>query len=76
MRPYLAAQARTGGSEVAAIGVAQEYQNVFAATRREDRGRTGNQVWYSFYKAGLVGWKLPKHTSAAQRGLGLRGSTG
>ena len=40
-----------GRSGVAAIGVAQEYQNVFAATRREDRGRTGNQVWYSFYKA-------------------------
>jgi hypothetical protein len=31
MRPYLAAQARTGRSGVAAIGVAQEFQNVFAA---------------------------------------------
>jgi hypothetical protein len=31
--------------------VAQEYQNVFAASQREDRGRTGHQVWYSFRKA-------------------------
>jgi hypothetical protein len=51
MRPYVAAQAGTGRSGVAAIGVAQEYQNVFAAHRREDRGRTGNQVWFSFVKA-------------------------
>lgn len=51
MRPYIAAQARTGRSGVAAIGVAQEYQNVFAATQREDRGSTGRQVWFSFYKA-------------------------
>ena len=51
MRPYVAAQAKTGRSGVAAIGIAQEYQNVFAATRREDRGYTGNQAWFSFYKA-------------------------
>jgi hypothetical protein len=51
MGPYVAAQAKTGRSGVAAIGVAQEYQNVFAATRREDRGYSGNAVWYSFYKA-------------------------
>jgi hypothetical protein len=51
MRPYLQRQAATGCPGVAAIGMAQEYQNVFAATRREDRGDTGNQVWYSFYKA-------------------------
>ncbi len=51
MGPYVAAQAKTGRSGVAAIGVAQEYQNVFAATRREDRGHSGNAVWYSFYKA-------------------------
>jgi len=51
MRPYVAAQARTGRSGVAAIGVAQEYQNVFAAHQREDRGQTGNQVWFSFTKA-------------------------
>ena len=31
MRPYLARQAATGRSGVAAIGVAQEFQNVFAA---------------------------------------------
>src|SRR6476469_9566019 len=35
MRPYLARQARTGRSGVAAIGIAQEFQNVFAATKRE-----------------------------------------
>jgi hypothetical protein len=51
MRPYVAAQARTGRSGVAAIGVAQEYQNVFAAHQREDRGATGHQVWFSFTKA-------------------------
>jgi len=51
MRPYLARQARTGRAGVVAIGVAQEYQNVFAASQREDRGRTGNQVWFNFYKA-------------------------
>ena len=40
MRPYLAAQAKTGRSGVAAIGVAQEYASVFTGTEREgfDRG--------------------------------------
>ncbi|UQX12288.1 hypothetical protein [Candidatus Mycobacterium methanotrophicum] len=33
MRPYLAAQARTGRSGVATIGVAQEFQNVFTAPK-------------------------------------------
>jgi hypothetical protein len=47
MRRHLAAQARTGRSGVAAIGIAQEYQNVFAATRRNN----GNAVWFSFTKA-------------------------
>jgi len=51
MRPYLQRQAATGRSGVAAIGIAQEYQNVFAANQREDRGYTGHQVWYSFTKA-------------------------
>src|SRR3954468_650235 len=41
MRPHLARQAKTGRSGVAAIGVAQEYQNVFACSQREDRGDTG-----------------------------------
>src|SRR3990170_8569633 len=41
MRRHLAAQARTGRSGVAAIGVAQEFQNVFAAARR--KGRTGSR---------------------------------
>jgi hypothetical protein len=45
---YLAAQAATGRSGVAAIGVAQEYQNVFAATQRE---RNNGVPWFSFTKA-------------------------
>ena len=48
MGRYLAAQGATGRSGVAAIGVAQEYQNVFAATQRQ--GRSGIP-WFSFTKA-------------------------
>ncbi len=48
MRRYVAAQARTGRSGVAAIGVAQEFQNVFASTAHE---RPGSPPWFSFYKA-------------------------
>jgi hypothetical protein len=48
MRRHLAAQAKTGRSGVAAIGVAQEFQNVFAATKRES---AGNVAWFSFTKA-------------------------
>ena len=51
MEPYLARQAATGVSGVAAIGVAQEYQNVWTGTRSKDRGYTGNYVWYSFHRA-------------------------
>ena len=51
MRPHLQRQAATGVPGVAAIGVAQEYQNVFASSQRADRGRTGHQVWFSFHKA-------------------------
>ena len=48
MRPYLAAQARTGRSGVAAIGIAQEFQNVFAAAQHiGDNG----VPWFSFSKA-------------------------
>jgi hypothetical protein len=47
MRRHLAAQAATGRSGVAAIGVAQEYQNVFACTEQ----RHGKAVWFSFTKA-------------------------
>ncbi len=47
MRPYVTSQRRTGRPGVAAIGVAQEYQNVFAATQH----RNGNAVWFSFTKA-------------------------
>jgi hypothetical protein len=37
MRPYLAVQAKTGRSGVAAIGVAQEYASVFTGTERAER---------------------------------------
>ncbi|MDI3313445.1 MAG: hypothetical protein QJR12_03905 [Mycobacterium sp.] len=48
MRPYLARQARTGQSGVAAIGTAQEFQNVFASAKH-----IGNNgvPWFSFCKA-------------------------
>jgi len=48
MRPYLAAQTKTGRSGVAAIGVAQEYASVFTGTERE--GSTG-APWFAFHKA-------------------------
>jgi hypothetical protein len=48
MRPYLARQARTGRSGVAAIGTAQEFQNVFASAKRT--GHNGIP-WFSFTKA-------------------------
>jgi hypothetical protein len=51
MRGHVQRQAATGQSGVAAIGVAQEYQNVFAASERDDHGDTGRQVWFSFRKA-------------------------
>lgn len=48
MRPYLAAQAATGQSGVAAIGVAQEYAPVFTGTRRD---APNGIPWFSFAKA-------------------------
>ncbi len=48
MRRHLAAQAATGRPGVAAIGVAQEYQNVFAASQRQ---RPSGVPWFSFTKA-------------------------
>jgi hypothetical protein len=48
MRSYLAARATTSCSGVAAIGIAQEFQNVFAATKRV--GANG-VPWFSFAKA-------------------------
>jgi hypothetical protein len=48
MRPYLAGQARTGRSGVAAIGIAQEFQNVFASAKHV--GDNG-VPWFSFDKA-------------------------
>jgi hypothetical protein len=48
MRRHLARQEATGRSGVAAIGVAQEYQNVFAANQRQ--GSNG-VPWFSFTKA-------------------------
>ena len=49
MRRYVAAQERSGRSGVAAIGVAQEYQNVFAAHERQ--GADTGVPWFSFTKA-------------------------
>jgi hypothetical protein len=48
MHRYLDAQAAMGESGIAAIGVAQEFQNVFAATQH--RGNNG-VPWFSFTKA-------------------------
>src|ERR1700694_5547207 len=48
MRPYLARQARTRRCGVAAIGTAQEFQNVFASAQRT--GHNGIP-WFSFSKA-------------------------
>lgn len=48
MRRYVNAQAKTGRSGVAAIGVAQEFQNVFATNER--KGNNG-VPWFSFTKA-------------------------
>src|SRR6266545_4366818 len=47
MRKYVAAQAKTGRSAVVAIGVAQEFPNVFAAAQRET---VSGAPWFSFYK--------------------------
>src|SRR6185437_4122186 len=47
MRPYLARQAATGRSGVAAIGLAQEFAPVFTATKKGG----GKAVWFSFTKA-------------------------
>ena len=48
MRRHVTTQAKTGQSGVAAIGVAQEYQNVFASTERQ--GRNGLPC-FGFVKA-------------------------
>lgn len=48
LRRHLAAQEATDRSGVAAIGVAQEYQNVFAATQRQ---ASNGIPWFSFTKA-------------------------
>jgi len=48
MRPYLAAQAATGRSGVAAIGVAQEYASVFTGTQKD---APNGIPWFAFTKA-------------------------
>jgi hypothetical protein len=48
MRPYIDAQAKTGRSGVAAIGVAQEYARVFTGTQRD---APNGIPWFSFHKA-------------------------
>jgi hypothetical protein len=57
MRSYGNAQARTGRSGVAAIGIAQEFQNVFATSER--KGNNG-VPWFSFTKADR---RVPASTS-------------
>jgi hypothetical protein len=47
MGRYLTRQAKTGRSGVAAIGIAQEFAPVFAASKK----RQGDAVWFSFAKA-------------------------
>lgn len=49
MRPYLDRQAATGVSGVAAVGVAQEFQNVFTASTHDSAG--GGAPTFSWYKA-------------------------
>ena len=48
IRPYIVAQAATGRSGVAAIGVAQEYASVFTGTKRD---APNGIPWFSFHKA-------------------------
>jgi len=48
MGRYLAGQAATGRSAVGAIGVAQEFQNVFSATQRD---RSSGVPWFWFTEA-------------------------
>lgn len=48
MRPLMAAQADTGRSGVVAVGVAQEFQNVFASARRDT---ASGAPCFSFFKA-------------------------
>jgi len=48
MRPYIVAQAATGRSGVAAIGVAQEYASVFTGTQRD---APNGIPWFSFHEA-------------------------
>jgi len=67
MRRYLDARARTGRSGVAAIGVAQEYQNVFAANERD---RSTGVPWFSFTKADRRRRALPTLAGPATAGAG------
>jgi hypothetical protein len=48
MQPFVRAQAASGVSGVAAIGVAQEFAPVFTAPRRE---APNNIPWFDFYRA-------------------------
>jgi hypothetical protein len=49
MQPHLQAQAATGKSGVAAVGVSQEFQRVWSATRRDTQSAAPQ---YTFAKAG------------------------
>src|SRR5215207_8084470 len=74
MRSYLVAQAQTGRSGVAAIGVAQEYANVFTGTQRE---APNGIPWFSFHKAGCstLNWIWPTFRDRAGPGVSPDGGT-
>jgi hypothetical protein len=78
MRGYVAAQARTGRSGVAAIGVAQELQNVFAAAEHHrSGGPTGLQSSWPTIPAGSTRSRSPRccripSTSLLARCFGIK----
>jgi len=49
IRPYLAGAERAGRPQVAAIGVAQEFQQAWDATRKD--APAGGVPWFSWYRS-------------------------
>src|SRR5579859_2339463 len=85
MQPYLARQAATGRSGVAAIGVAQEFQRVWTAYRRETRtaapqftfAKADRRVTcYYFYLWDDVGISVGRSSRSAPTTRPRSGSTG
>jgi hypothetical protein len=48
VQPLIEEAARAGVSKVVAVGVAQEFANVYASSKKD---RPGNAPWFSFHKA-------------------------